>query len=38
MLRIWDWMRMYVPFIFELDRYIKSFVIKRIKKKLRKND
>jgi hypothetical protein len=38
MLRIWDWMRMYIPFILELDRYIKGLVIKRIKKKLRKND
>ena len=38
MLRVWDWMRMYVPFIFEFDHYIKGLVIKRIKKNLRKND
>jgi hypothetical protein len=37
MLKIWDWMRMYVPLMFELDHYIKGKVIKRIKRKLKKN-
>jgi hypothetical protein len=38
MLRLWDWMRMHIPYMFELDHYIKGIIIKRIKKKLRKND
>ena len=38
MLRVWDWMRMHVPYMFELDHYIKGLIIKRIKRKLRKND
>ena len=38
MLKIWDWMRMYVPLMFELDHYIKGKVIKQMKRKIRKYD
>ncbi len=36
MTKTWDWMRMYIPFVYELDRYIKKLVLKRMKKKLNK--
>ena len=38
MWRIFDWCKLYVPFVLELDNYIRSLVIKRIKKKLKRND
>jgi hypothetical protein len=36
MLRLWDWMRMNVPYMFELDHFIKRIVLKRLKRKLNK--
>jgi len=36
-LRIWDWMVLYVPFFFEIDKFVKLKVINHLKKKV-KND
>jgi hypothetical protein len=35
-LRLWDWMVLYIPFMSEFDRFVKKIVINHIKKKLKK--